>query len=451
MPAPNRRLTRILATGLMAAMLVLPAAALADSAPSMNMGTTTDVGHGTAGTPVSFDTMFPGVTYIHEGDTITFTNAGNITPHTVSFAGGTKLPAPETPLANAPSQPSGGKYEGTGLLNSGMLMPGQSYAVSFTKAGVYDYVCILHPMMRGSVVVLPAGAPIPTAEQQAAVNKGMQMDQDAAAAALIAYYKSQPPSGNAGADGSVTWNVVTGAGLAGFDIEQFFPASLVISEGDSVTFTNKNMYEPHFVAFPTSPADAGKFFGAHGPDLGAMFTPMGGTVVDGAKLVNSGGLFPGQGVTLSFPKAGTYHYVCFLHGGNKMEGDVTVQAKGFVHAYLNGKAFVYNGYNPVHIHNGHVYVPVAELIKQLGGSVAWDGDSQTVSVSTDAKNPAQATAGQGNGIKVIVNGKQLTYGFDPQPHIHDGHVFVPAQVLVDALGGSLTWDAATTTLTMTAK
>ena len=31
--------------------------------------------------------------------------------------------------------------------------PGQSYSFTFRKPGTYDYVCTLHPQMRGTIVV----------------------------------------------------------------------------------------------------------------------------------------------------------------------------------------------------------------------------------------------------------------------------------------------------------
>jgi len=38
---------------------------------------------------------------------------------------------------------------------SGPLAPGEQYERGFFIAGTYDYVCTVHPEMRGSVVVQP--------------------------------------------------------------------------------------------------------------------------------------------------------------------------------------------------------------------------------------------------------------------------------------------------------
>jgi plastocyanin len=41
----------------------------------------------------------------------------------------------------------------TGVWNSGALSPGQSYSFMFTKAGTYDYECMIHTFMTGTVIV----------------------------------------------------------------------------------------------------------------------------------------------------------------------------------------------------------------------------------------------------------------------------------------------------------
>ena len=42
--------------------------------------------------------------------------------------------------------------KGTGFF-SRAINPGERYQFEFAKAGTYDYVCTLHPQMRGRVVV----------------------------------------------------------------------------------------------------------------------------------------------------------------------------------------------------------------------------------------------------------------------------------------------------------
>jgi plastocyanin len=41
-----------------------------------------------------------------------------------------------------------------GLFNSGPLSPGSTYSITFTHPGVFRYKCLIHPTMKGTVVVL---------------------------------------------------------------------------------------------------------------------------------------------------------------------------------------------------------------------------------------------------------------------------------------------------------
>ncbi len=87
------------------------------------------------------------------GSTVEWTNLSNNEPHTVTFA-----PVGQPfPTLNPFSPPSGGNtYDGTTLVNSGVMFAGKSFSLTFTKAGTYTYHCIFHDdteNMIGTVVV----------------------------------------------------------------------------------------------------------------------------------------------------------------------------------------------------------------------------------------------------------------------------------------------------------
>ena len=42
----------------------------------------------------------------------------------------------------------------TGLFASSSIAPGESYSLTFSQAGTFDYTCTIHPTMKGEVVVL---------------------------------------------------------------------------------------------------------------------------------------------------------------------------------------------------------------------------------------------------------------------------------------------------------
>ena len=43
----------------------------------------------------------------------------------------------------------------TTLFDSGPLVRGATYRVAFTRTGTYGYHCSVHPLVRGSIVVVP--------------------------------------------------------------------------------------------------------------------------------------------------------------------------------------------------------------------------------------------------------------------------------------------------------
>ncbi|HEV7166855.1 MAG TPA: plastocyanin/azurin family copper-binding protein [Micrococcaceae bacterium] len=83
---------------------------------------------------------------VHVGDKVWFVNNGMGEPHTVTF--GTEPANLFAPWGD-PTTFSGGQ------LNSGIMPPGSSFPVTFTKAGTFDYICGLHDYMGmvGKVIV----------------------------------------------------------------------------------------------------------------------------------------------------------------------------------------------------------------------------------------------------------------------------------------------------------
>jgi plastocyanin len=71
-------------------------------------------------------------------------------------AGGPPV-APNTGPPGPPVVTDGGSYDGTGYRNTGLVVsfpPALSaYKLTFSKAGTYGYVCLIHPGMTGSVQV----------------------------------------------------------------------------------------------------------------------------------------------------------------------------------------------------------------------------------------------------------------------------------------------------------
>lgn len=75
----------------------------------------------------------PSATLIHAGDTVTWTNLDGTT-HTATSVG---------------------------VWDTGSMPLGASRSVTFTTPGTYLYYCLFHSIMFGTVVVVPAGEPLP--------------------------------------------------------------------------------------------------------------------------------------------------------------------------------------------------------------------------------------------------------------------------------------------------
>ncbi len=129
--------------------------------------------------PLSHMRFSPTDFTIHVGDTIEWTQTSDQTPHTVTLFSGQAEPPlfvaepqtggpPKLLLNPAAVAPAGGStYDGTGVSSSGFTpgkndpAPGpRTYSLTFTKAGTYEFICVLHDQMgmSGHITVLPASA-----------------------------------------------------------------------------------------------------------------------------------------------------------------------------------------------------------------------------------------------------------------------------------------------------
>jgi LPXTG-motif cell wall-anchored protein len=229
------------------------------------------------------------------------------------------------------SFPVGGPtYDGTGFVGSGILDGvGASFSLTFTKAGTYNYVCLLHPGMNGRVAVQPAGSAYPmtqaqideqaNAELYAKLSRGNQLLGSVALAST------------AGAGGTTTYTVVNGIGGDQASVLRFLPVELTIKAGDSVAFPVQDPHEIHTVTFYDPAGQVPPFLDPRPQPSGPPkliiphALPQGGARVDSQGLYNSGILGPGQSYTFTFPQPGVYSYVCVIHAPQGMFGKITVE------------------------------------------------------------------------------------------------------------------------------
>ncbi len=108
--------------------------------------------------------FLPDSVSVHRGDVVSFVNADTFNIHTVTFVSGGMtpdftdvVPGPGGPpqifiRANVASPTGGTSYNGSGFLNSGIMLPGQTFSVTIDAApGTYTYICLIHGSESGGM------------------------------------------------------------------------------------------------------------------------------------------------------------------------------------------------------------------------------------------------------------------------------------------------------------
>jgi plastocyanin len=314
---------------------------------------------------LNFNGFFGRTTTINVGDSVNWIFGPRVI-HTVTFpAQGQKAPPfvqpdPAHPYAGL-NDPAGNPFwfngqpslvtppevalpttqkstDGTGYRNSGVSPDGttSSYKLRFTKAGTFNYLCEVHPGMRGTVKVLPKGAKgarVPSAAQDRATATTELLLARRSAARLNRF----SPGANtvvAGHDrGSVAWF-------------KFFPSVRTVSVGDTVRFSVSSKSEIHTATFgPEAYRDANEAAVMVTPqptgpplfqfnpliflpsDPPGSLPPYDGTN-HGNGYLNTGPLDTDpktpdpSSASVTFTRAGTYVYECLIHPG--MEATIRV-------------------------------------------------------------------------------------------------------------------------------
>lgn len=264
---------------------------------------------------VSAMTFLPRDVWVDVGDTVHWT-AGSAEPHTVTFlAPGTSLPE-FNPFNTSQTMPVGSSsYDGTVYTNSGIIAtqpifvftnPASSYDLTFTATGDFTYYCLLHgAMMTGVVHVSAAGTAYPYTQQD--YNRaGNHQAAAALFAGRTAYRQARQAHATTGSQ------VQVGIDGEGFGVSRFVRDNVVVHVGETVSFSTAGPGAPHTVTFGQEPLGL------------AILAPSGDPTDYGGGDLNSGVLAPGVPFTVTFTAAGKYHYICAIHDGMGMVGDVVV-------------------------------------------------------------------------------------------------------------------------------
>ncbi len=314
---------KLLALALLFALVACGGAGSGTGAPpTADAPQTWSVGAGGSASSQAIQALdfYPNAITIHAGDTISWTNSTSI-PHTVSIPPVGQMPPPGAPN---PAQAGANVFDGSAYISSGFITKGKSYVVQFTHPGAYAYYCIVHrPEMSGTIVVVPAGAPLPMSASQyaAAAAADLSTDLQAGASALQLFpYGAGGTHLAAGISPGLSGTKPSQATVVRFlDDKTGASSNITIAAGTTVTWTNEANNAPHTVTFPA----LGQQPPTGSPD---QVPPSGGPTYDGSALTNSGVMAPGASYSLTFTKPGTYTYYCLFHDGpTGMIGTVTVR------------------------------------------------------------------------------------------------------------------------------
>ena len=277
----------------------------------------------------------PAKATVSVGQKVSWSWADTKEPHSVTFlAPGQTAPDPGSDTALFAPTPPTGPYDGATLVNSGLMPLGPQavppFEMTFSKAGTYNYVCVIHPQMAGTIAVAAGDA----GETAAAVTtRGSQEKGQWLAEGNEAYQNllAAKPVSSKNRDGTTTWKVEMGTTTPHTDILAFAPVPAAVKKGDKVTFVNNSM-APHTASFfnqnapITNPEDPAAQKVAPGPSpqkLNAKDTFNTGTLPPNAPP----GAGPPEAVrsfTFSVPTAGSYQYICIYHAPSGMAGEIKV-------------------------------------------------------------------------------------------------------------------------------
>jgi plastocyanin len=281
----------------------------------------------------------PRTVVINVGDTVAWTIAGF---HTVTFPSGPPPQVPQPTLAPGEldftfvALPAGGTtFDGSQWLSSGLPQdPSQAtYRVTFTKVGVFDYVCLVHPGMHASLVVLPEGAGLPETPAATKARGQAELGRTADSAATLGL------NAVSGSTGPVHFETLGLNNGDGGSYEGFVYKNITVARGDWIQWTMADPQEAHTVTFLSGAAPPDVISprpNAAGPPSlvipATINAPQGGSSYTGSGIVSSGiltdsALMPGAKARTSWgvkmdAAAGKYTYICLIHPF--MVGTVTV-------------------------------------------------------------------------------------------------------------------------------
>jgi plastocyanin len=281
--------------------------------------------------------FLPNEIWIHAGDSITW-SVETDEPHTVTFLkDGQVRPFFADGCPGFSSDPA--TFDGSQCVTSAPLVKGQNFTIKFPATGNYKLSCLFHESQDGTIHVYESSKPLPH-DQAFYDQRAADERRDLLVQARIDYDSgsdNQPNrkqyQGVGAGTGSIT---ATGGGSESLSLVRFVKDPVEIRPGQTVEWVNNDPVLPHTITFGTEPVDildpspdvtvdadgarhavikvaadsthSGFIVAAPQERLGVAQAPLGTTRF-----------------RVTFPKAGTFPYICALHDGLGMTGTVIVK------------------------------------------------------------------------------------------------------------------------------
>lgn len=275
----------------------------------------------------SLNRFYPSNITVHPGDAVSFNWMGF---HTVTFN-----PPPHFTVLDAFAASGSSTLDShTTFVNAvpafGPTFPPPSFVLTIAgnlPNGSYPFHCSLHQFMKGVINVTRGALPATNADNQtlgnaqAAADLARLISLDAKTTRESAHESGEAVAGVSNKDG---------------DFVKFYPSAITVRAGDELTFTDRDLQDPHTVTFGPVPDNPN-------PLLTGVFPsgPGNPNAFNGTSALNSGYLFhksqsdywnlkdsaaaaalPRTEWSVTFTTPGKYNFYCDIHGQLLPDGSV---------------------------------------------------------------------------------------------------------------------------------
>jgi plastocyanin len=274
--------------------------------------------------------FLPNEIWIHAGDSVTWIFVADDL-HTVTFLKPGQV-RPSFQVGCPGTTPDGSPVNGANCVNSGVLVNGNTYSVTFPVTGNFKLVCLVHSMMTATIHVLDPSEPLP--HDQAFYDQQAQRERDALFSDLMASsHTMAATNGVSSGSGKV---IATGGGTSSASVMRFMEARKVIRVGETVEWVNDEAATNHTITFGPEPANlvppsANVFTdpdGARHAIISSASDAVHSGFISAARQDGTGQPQTPLGVTrfrVTFTQPGVYKYICSLHDDLGMVGEIVVQ------------------------------------------------------------------------------------------------------------------------------